>query len=149
MALARNITVCALVAALCACGGSSDDNTTNAIDFVTLRIYGATATYTDDAPGVSILGMAGTSSTTVITLTAGNGAVYFSLGLPAGTGSQTGTLSTIMGGNSCTGAVTVNVTKHGTSMGSEVAGSLGPVSVNCPIGPSPQQVTASFSVTRL
>jgi hypothetical protein len=43
----------------------------------------------------------------------------------------------------------VNVTRHGTGMGGEVAGSFGPSSVPCPIGPTPATVSASFSVTHL
>lgn len=148
MALARNITVCALVAALCACGGSSDENTTNAVDFFNLTIYGASTSFSDSASNVSIIGMAGVSSNTLLTISAPS--VTITLSLPAGqTGAVSGTLTTIIAGNSCQGAVSANVTKHGTALGGEVAGTFGPSSIACPIGPTPQTVSGSFSVTHL
>jgi hypothetical protein len=148
--LARSITVCALGAALGACGGSKDENTVNAVDFVTIAAWGASAvTFTDEMPSVGMLAY-GSGGNTAVSMT--GAPITFMLSLPQGaTGSVAGSVSVIQAGTgySCTGPVTVSVTKHGTSMGSEVAGSLGPASIPCPIGPTPQTVTASFSITRI
>jgi hypothetical protein len=95
--------------------------------------------------------MSGVSSNTLLSLDVTGGApVNFQLSLPAGaTGSAvSGQVShLIIGGYSCSGAVTVNVTSHGTSSGSQVAGSFGPVALTCAGGPL--SVSASFSATRI
>lgn len=154
MRSARPLALAVLAATLVpACGGSGDQNTTSAVDVVTLTIYGATTTYRDDAAGVSIFAATGQSGNTVVTLIASGGGagVNVQLALPAGaTGtSVSGTLTTIVGGHSCNGPVTVNVTKHGLTLGGEVAGSFGPTSVSCTSAPSPSTVSASFSTTHL
>jgi hypothetical protein len=140
--------VCALAAALCACGGTQNDNTTSSVDFFNVTIYGAPMSYTDASAGVALLAMSGVSANTVVSLMLTG--VNVQLSIPAGqTGAVSGSFSSIVGGNSCSGTVAVNVTKHGTALGGEVAATFGPTSISCPIGPSPQTVSGSFSVTHL
>jgi hypothetical protein len=63
---------CALAAALCAaCGGTKDDTTTNAVDFVTLTIYGTTTTYSDSASNVSLMAYPSGGGSTAVALGAG------------------------------------------------------------------------------
>jgi hypothetical protein len=80
----------------------------------------------------------------------GSGAVVY-VAIPAGqTGNVVGAFDAVVGGNHCVeGSVTVNVTAHGSGRGTVVAGSLGLVSITCPVGPTPQTVSASFSATRI
>lgn len=153
MSCARLLVVATLAAALSACGGSNNEGSA-AVDSVTLTVAGGTpATFRDDAANVSILAAAGTSSNTLVTLdvtsTTPGGNVNFHLSLPAG---QTGTAVSgevtmlVIGGYSCSGAVTVNVTSSATSRGGQVAGSFGPTNL-CGGGSIP--VAASFSATHL
>jgi hypothetical protein len=148
---ASRIVSAALVAALCACGGGSSSSGPSGgggADTFSLTIYGASTEYRDSTTGISILAYASGPLTTVSL--SGTGIVA-TVSIPAGqTGNVVGAFDAVIGGNHCyDGTVTVNVTAHGTALGSTVAGSLGPVSMTCPIGPSPQTVSASFSATHL
>jgi hypothetical protein len=151
--LARKITGCALAAALAACGGSKDESTSSAADVVTLTIYGTATTYTDAAPNVAILATStNAGANTLVTLGLTTGGLNVQLVLPpAGqTGSGLpGTVTSIVGGHSCGGPVTVSLTKNGSGLGAEVAGSFAPTAVPCATAPSPSTISASFSVTRI
>jgi hypothetical protein len=140
--------VLALVALLLACGDGTKDGNTSTVDFVTLTMYGATATYTDDMPNTSIMAH-GSGGDTAVVLNNG-GSVMVTLRIPAGaTGTVAGSATTIVSGHACEGAVTFNVSKHGTAMLAEVAATFPTATLPCNTPPSSITVSGSFSVTRI